>query len=126
MLFLAVCIFPAVAIILIGCSALNPLRRSEPDLRAWILSQAPLGASPAAVVKLITDKGWTKSYDTSGPQTELSEKFYPGVKGMRIIGAELGYYYGLPWGRVDVEAFWGFDADGKLIDLHVRKGVSSL
>jgi hypothetical protein len=124
--FLAVCILPVVAIFVIGCSGVNPLRQSEPDLRVWILNQAPLGASPESVVRLISNEGWMKEFDTSGRQTDLSEKFYPGVKGVRTIGANLGYYYGLPWGRVDVEAFWGFDADGKLIDLHVRKGVSAL
>jgi len=37
----------------------------------------------------------------------------------------LGSFRGFPWGGY-VDAFWGFDSRGKLIDLHVRKGHDGL
>jgi hypothetical protein len=50
----------------------------------------------------------------------MSQKTYPGVNGNEIVGAYFGHYRGLPW-LVDVYAFWGFDSNGKLIDLKVSK-----
>ena len=122
-----VCAVIAVVVVLVAHSlSLNPLRQSEPSLRSWILNKAPLGSSPKAVVALISNRDWTKSYEWTGKANDLSEKFYPGVKGVHIIGADLGYYNSLPWGRVDIDAYWGFDADDKLVDFRVRKMVGAL
>jgi len=49
-----------------------------------------------------------------------SIKDYPGVKGEYVIHADLGNYQGVPF-RVGIDAFWGFDAAGRLVDLRVRK-----
>jgi hypothetical protein len=106
-------------------SSTNWLRGSEDEIHASILAGAPTGTSIEKVKSYLAEKGWTISYDTTGAQTQLSEKFYPGVKGQHIIGANLGHYLGA-FGRVDVEAFWGFDVNSRLVDVHVRKGVSAL
>jgi hypothetical protein len=53
------------------------------------------------------------------------QKNFPAVKGTRVIGAYLGGYQGIPY-RVELDAYWGFDESGHLIDLNVRKGVDAL
>jgi hypothetical protein len=45
---------------------------------------------------------------------------YPGVKGEYFIQADLGSYQGIPF-RVGVDAHWGFDSAGRLLDLRIRK-----
>ena len=44
----------------------------------------------------------------------------PGRIGTQHLRASLGDYQGIPF-EVNVTAFWGFDADGKLIDIWVWK-----
>jgi hypothetical protein len=103
----------------------NPLHESENVIQTRILGRVPLGSSIDVVKNDIAAQGWKLKYDWSGKPTELSEKFYPGVKGQHVIGADLGHYYGI-LGRVDLDAYWGFDAGDQLIDLRVRKGVNAL
>jgi hypothetical protein len=102
----------------------NPLRQSEDNIRMQILATVPLGSSVREVDSYIEAQGWKSSYNWEGTPTHLTETFYPGVKGQHIIGADLGHYRGI-LGRVDLDAYWGFDAAGKLIDLHVRKMVGT-
>ena len=47
------------------------------------------------------------------------------VVGVRRICTELGSYQGLPF-RTDVTVLWGFDQQGKLIDLWVWKEQDGL
>ena len=103
----------------------NPLRESEVNIRLRILGNVPLGSSVQDVNNFIAKEGWKISYDREGTPTNLSEKSYPGVKGRHIIGADLGHYLGI-YGRVDLDAYWGFDSEGRLVDLRVRKMVGSL
>jgi hypothetical protein len=105
--------------------ALNPLRRSENEIHDWALTKAPLGSSTKAVEDLIIGQGWKRSYDWKGSASDISENFYPGVKGSQIIGAGIGQYRGLS-GTVYVDAYWGFDSAGKLISLRVRKMRNAL
>jgi hypothetical protein len=103
----------------------NPLRESEDNIRLRILGKVPAGSSVQDVKNFIAAQGWKLSYNWEGTPTKLSETFYPGVKGQHVIGADLGHYLGI-FGRVDLDAYWGFDAAGRLIDVHVRKGVNAL
>jgi hypothetical protein len=50
------------------------------------------------------------------------------VKGEHIIGVRyLNHHLGFPIPTdVDVDAYWGFNSQDKLIDLNVRKMVDSL
>jgi hypothetical protein len=99
---------------------LYPLWESEDGVREWILRQTPLGSSSNEVRTFIAKRGWKSKYDWMGTPSPVSEKQFPAVKGSHIIGADLGGYQGLPF-HVDLDAYWGFDASGRLIDLRVRK-----
>ena len=53
-----------IALVVIGIGSiaaavlLNPLRRSETDIRGWLLHQAPLGSSRQEVMVLVARRGW--------------------------------------------------------------------
>ena len=84
---------------------LNPLRRSETDIRGWLLHQAPLGSSRQEVMVLVAKRGW---------------KFHPEYRGRFInksvpvggFGAELGTYFGVR--DVKVDAYWKFSGSDNL------------
>jgi hypothetical protein len=99
---------------------LNPLHWPEGSIKNWLLWKAPLGSSISDVKALITHQGWRLENDWQGTNSPTSPTDYPYVTGTHILVAYLGHYQGIPW-RADVDAFWGFDDQGRLIDLYVRK-----
>lgn len=116
----------AVALIVAATILLkNPLRKSQDEIQNMILSELPLGTSIDEVKSYIVKNGWDLEYEWEGKPSKAPEDQYPGVKGRHIIGAYLGHYQGLPW-RVDIDAYWGFDSDNKLIDLRIRKMADAL
>jgi hypothetical protein len=107
--------------------SIGPLRKSQSDLKAWILKEVPLGSSVDQVKALIKGQGWKLLAEWHGNPGKVSSdtaypsiKDYPGVKGEYFIHADLGSYQGIPF-RVGVDAHWGFDSTGKLLDLRIRK-----
>jgi hypothetical protein len=117
-------------IIILTCIAIlsNPFRGSETYIRHWLLKKAPLGSSVEEVKSMISKNGWTLDFERQGTPTAVSEKQYPGVKGEHIIGVlHLDHHHGFPIPLdVDIDAYWGFDTQGRLIDLNVRKMTDSL
>lgn len=103
----------------------NPLRKSQIAIHDMILSELPLGTSIEDVKSYITNKDWKLDYEWEGVLSKESEEHYPGVKGSHILGAYLGKYWGPPF-RTDVDAYWGFNSSGELIDLRVRKTTDAL
>jgi hypothetical protein len=107
-----------IALVVIGIGAiaaavlLNPLRRSETDIRRWLLHQAPLGSSRQEVMVLVARRGW---------------KFHPEYRGRFInksvpvggFGAELGTYLGVR--DVKVDAYWKFSGSDNLDEVYVNK-----
>ena len=117
---------PAAVIFLLGGACVtSPLRRSEADVRNWALRKAPLGSSVAEVKALIDRQRWRLDFEWRGTNSHATPRDYPYVRGGHIIGAYFGHYQGIPW-RADVDAFWGFDDDGRLIDFYVRKCYDAL
>jgi hypothetical protein len=115
-----VCALLAVALILSAACTNLPLRRPKSDIQNWVLDKAPLGSSIAEVKSVIARNRWKINLDWKGTNSKASTNSYPYVQGTQILAAYLGGYQGLPW-RADVDAFWGFDEDGKLIEFCVRK-----
>ena len=107
-----------IALVVIGIGSiaavvlLNPLRRSETDIRGWLLRQAPLGSSRQEVMVLVARRGW---------------KFHPEYRGRFInktvpvggFGAELGTYLGVR--DVKVDAYWKFSGSDNLDEVYVNK-----
>lgn len=104
-----------------GCD----LRRSESSIRTVLLEKAPLGSSMNDVRSLIQAESWEVAYDDES-RGFLDQRVRPSkVVGSASIRAELGSYQGLPW-RVYVTVFWGFDNEGRLIDVWVWKTLDAL
>jgi len=115
----------AVAVLFGAVVLASPLRRSEAYIQQWVLQKAPLGSTVADVRALIEKQGWKLNYEWRGQNLDASPRNYPYVRGGHIVGAYFGHYQGIPW-RADVDAFWGFDDEEKLIDFHIRKSYDSL
>ena len=95
--------------------SLNPLRRSEAQIRQWLLEQAPLGSSFEDVKALIAKKRWGGEHEGwGGPRTSA----FPLV-GVHWLSCKLGQYNGVPW-PCHARAAWGFD-DERLVDVYVEK-----
>jgi len=115
----------ASAVAVLGAFLLSPLRWPPEVIQAWVLRKAPLGSSVAEVKALISRQRWRLDFEWQGTNSPVRPADYPYVRGARIVGAYFGHYQGIPW-RADVDAFWGFDDTGKLIDFHVRKDYDAL
>jgi hypothetical protein len=106
----------ALVAILIGSIAakllLNPLRRSDNDIRGWLLHQAPLGSTRQEVLVLVAKRGWKLHPEYRG---RFINKSVP-VGG---FGAELGTCLGLV--DVKVDAYWKFSVTDKLDEVYVNK-----
>ena len=101
----------------------NPLRKSNEEIRANILALTPIGTSMEDVLKVIENNKkwkilWIKN-DYRYETTDLSGDFIIGEKSIR---ASIGKYINLF--KVDVQIYWGFDENSKLIDVGVRKDAA--
>jgi hypothetical protein len=115
----------AAVVLLAAAFLLSPLRWSEGQIHEWVLRGAPLSSSVADVKALIDRRGWKQTSDWQGTNSHPPSGEYPYVRGQRILVSHLGHYQGIPW-RTDVEVFWGFDENGRLTDVHVRKTRDAL
>jgi hypothetical protein len=94
----------------------NPLRRSEGQIRQWVMQKTPLGSSREEVMAAIAKEPWLGHPKFGGVGTPPS---------VTDIDAKLGSYQGFPW-YCRVDAYWSFDSQGKLTDVHVIRGCDSL
>ena len=93
---------------------LNPLRRSKPEIRDWLLKQAPLGSSFADVKALIAKRKWGAQHEGWGGTRDNA---FP-LTGIHWLQANLGKCQGVPW-QCHVRAAWGFDGE-RLVDVYVE------
>jgi hypothetical protein len=96
----------------------NSLRSSESDIRNSILQKSPMGSSISDVKAAIQSQPWLNVSEWTVDPSEPSVVRAP-VQGTHVI-VGYQYYRGLPW-RMVVRAYWGFDSEGKLVDLRVEK-----
>ncbi len=108
-----------------GAAGEFSLRRSEATIRDRILDEVPLGSSMSQVEQQIARHGW-KLGQVSTDRGFEDQRMRPStVTGAKSIDAWLGDYRGFLF-MVDVRVFWGFDVNGALIDVWVRKTEDSL
>lgn len=110
---------------------LNPLRRTEKNIRKKLLESTPVGTEMEEVIEYIESRNKCEIqyisdthgyYVHNGSPSEYSKY---GIKiGDQSVRIYLGDYYN-PF-CVSVIAFYGFDSDGKLVDISVRKDIDSL
>ena len=108
----------AIGLALISCCSLP--RRSEQSIRQQILRETPQGSAYSAVLNHAKKRRWPVTEQSTGLETKNIGLQPPRVIGKRVIKAYLGHYQGLPW-RVDVQCYWAFDENDKLIDVFVIK-----
>ena len=77
----------------------NPLRRSDGEIREWILQKAPLGCTKSDVMAVIAKEGWHGHPEFRGARRDIS------AYGVTFYGADLGSYQRFPW-RCRADAFW--------------------
>jgi hypothetical protein len=93
--------------------SLNPLRRSDSEIRKWVLQKTPIGSTREHLMTVIAREHWEGHPEFRGvPPRDLS------TRGANSYGADLGSYQGLPW-RCRADAFWTFDADDRVVDVYV-------
>lgn len=123
--------------IFLGCSILilaviNPLFRTENGIRRYLLRITPIGTSMEDVIRIANDNDrWEVKYTdmnygfTLYPNSSFPSRAHPrtsprstviGEKSMRV---HLGTFDMII--RFDVTAWYAFDADGKLIEIRVRR-----
>jgi len=113
-------LFPLViALILLGILFANPLRRSPEELRQKILKTTPYGTSLEDVEKIAHGRGYAVSVSREAGFLKQEGSVQKTV-GVQSIRAEAGDYWSFPY-MVSVSIFWGFDKNGKLVDVWVWK-----
>lgn len=112
----------ALVFTLVSCSL---PRRSEQSIRERLLRETPQGSTYSAVLNYAKKKSWPTTEQSTGLETKNIGQFPARVVGKRAIKAYLGHYRGLPW-RIDVDCFWVFDENDRLIDIFVSKETDAL
>jgi hypothetical protein len=113
--------------VVLACAGLysRSLLRSETSIRASLLRQTPLGSKTEDVRRFVKSGGWLDDrYGGSSGFLKQEAGVPATVVGVTLICGHLGQYH-LPF-LTDVTAFWGFDTDGRLIDVWVWKTVDAL
>jgi hypothetical protein len=107
---------------LMGCSL---PRRSEQDIRKKLLRETPPGTPYQTVLDYVRKQGWPVTEEPRGYEVKRLGSTPAKIVGKRTIKAYLGGYQGMPW-KKDVECFWAFDEQDKLIDIFVEKQADAL
>jgi hypothetical protein len=110
-------------------AALNPLRKSNAEIRNGILELTPIGMNMEDVMDIIANKDkwrWDGHIIPFGLRT--GERSDAPLIGVQSIRATIGSYHMLslrsPFGITLVVVFWAFDENSELIEVFVRKQVS--
>lgn len=111
----------ALGMVAISC-LLNPLRKSEEDIRTAILEITPIGMSIDDALSTIENKGWTTVgiNRLRGVSSVEIQRLNENV-GTQSIKANIGRY--TTFFETQVLAWWAFDEDSKLVDVFVRKDI---
>jgi hypothetical protein len=106
----------------IGVRVVTDWRRSSDEtIRERLLEAAPLGSSLSEVEAVVKNGRWP--YEVHARRGFYDQRVRPArVVGAQHIEANLGDYLNIPIPLPsNVTVFWGFDPDGRLIDVWVWK-----
>jgi hypothetical protein len=113
----------AALVITVTVVSLNPLRRSEENIKSMLLEVTPIGSKESDVRTIVEQKGWLspRYSGTTGFRKQETGRASE-IVGKTSIRGHLGSYLGFPVPLpTDVTVFWGFDGDSVLIDVWVWK-----
>ena len=118
------CLAAVFYILLVGCSAVGPLCRSEEKIRASILKRTPVGCSSNQVYAFIKQQRWQVNGENRrrGFQKHLVGRAGSVEVGRSYVCCDIGvtHFVFFPF-ATDVLAYWGFDKSGHLIDVWVDR-----
>jgi hypothetical protein len=104
----------------LSCAVANPARRSRRAIRRDLLVATPIGTQYREALRALQKR--FKDVHVNAESGFLRQE--PGredVVGVRSIEVHLGRCYRFPFGITSVDAFWGFDSEGRLLDVWVWK-----
>ncbi len=119
------------AFVLVGCSAIGPLSKSDDKICASILKRTPVGCSSDSVFAFIKQERWSIHAES---KHEGFTKIVPGlgraqspVVGSSFVACELGttHFVMFPFETVKY-AYWGFDTSGHLVDVWIDEDTDAL
>jgi len=94
------------------------------------MAQAPLGSSINEVKSILVKNNWKINYEREG-LNEARKQFnmpfnilkreYPYVDGDYALSTIIADYL-----SISIGVFWGFDTEGKLIDVYINREVDGL
>ena len=99
-------------------------RRSPAVIKETLLEDAPVGSSMEAVAAAARRRGWIPIANLDRGAEAKPHQAAPDRIGAKSIFVDAGSYAVVF--TTHVEVHWGFDADGKLIDLVVYKDTDAL
>jgi hypothetical protein len=103
---------------------LNPLTKSEEQIRDKLLEDSPIGTHMKDVIKYIEgQRNWvvrTISYDHGFYHQRVYPNRTIGEKSIRVEMGDYGFFL-----TTSVTVFWGFDENSELIDIWVWKTVDA-
>ena len=98
----------------------NPLRRSDTSVHAYLLARVPQGSTLDALRDVSAHQGWRiNSTWERGLHSD-----WGGIDGATVAWIHLGGYRNLF--RTDLDSFWAFDEQGKLVDVRIRRMTDAL
>jgi len=132
-----VLIISLVMAIIIGVQMLiNPLYRLPANIENYVLRLTPLGTSMEDIVEIISniDKWeirfidyengfWKQGRPIPDYPKDERERIIIGEKSIKAVGSYRAFYSFFLLESV-ANIYWGFDADGKLIEVYVAKYIA--
>jgi hypothetical protein len=108
---------------------INPLRKSHEGVTKDLLKLTPIGMDIKEVEKVIKNKKeWEIMYISYEQgfvhpyRYHLADDYVVGEKSIRVFFGRYNFLF-IP---MSVSAFWGFDEEGKLIEIYVVKNMNIL
>ncbi len=126
----AILIAPLASVLLLGCTAAQPLHRSPASIRASLLRHTPIGTSYQAVEAFVRKEGW-QPHTIEGahlPDRLLGDAagFVPAQQVRRSMDVYLGDYWAWPIFGRKVWGYWLFDTNNRLLEVWVTKHTQGL
>ena len=126
---LVMCILIVLVILVLGgiimMMLLNPLRKSEGRIRADVLLLTPIGSTMEEVIEVIENNSrWEDMWINLENNSSYTDLAFDRIIGAKEIKVFAGSYRNI-FERF-VEIYWGFDEDGKLIEVGVRKTTAGI